>query len=146
MPWDASASLDMRRLITLLRAPGGLRSERGSAAVDFVLVGGILTLIFVSIMQLALVLHVRNTLIDAAGSGARYGALADRGPEDARGRTVSLITGSLNSAYATDVQVEEIQRGGIRTLRVTVNAPLPAVGLVGPAGGLEVEGHAALSR
>lgn len=145
MPWDASASPDMRRLITLRRAPAG-RSERGSAAVDFVLVGGVLTLIFVSIMQLALVLHVRNTLIDAAGSGARYGALADRGPEDARGRTVSLITGSLNAAYATDVQVEEIQRGGIRTLRVTVNAPLPAVGLVGPAGGLEVEGHAALSR
>jgi hypothetical protein len=145
MPWDASASLDMRRLITL-RPPGGLRSERGSAAVDFVLVGGVLTLIFVSIMQLALVLHVRNTLIDAAGSGARYGALADRGPEDARGRTVSLITGSLNSAYATDIQVEEIHRGGIRTLRVTVNAPLPAVGLIGPAGGLEVQGHAALSR
>ena len=112
----------------------------------FLIIVFVLTLIFVSIMQLALVLHVRNTLIDAAGSGARYGALADRGPEDARGRTVSLITGSLNSAYASDVQVEEIQRGGIRTLRVTVNAPLPAVGLVGPAGGLEVEGHAALSR
>lgn len=146
MPWDASASLDMLHLIMLLRAPVRLRSERGSAAVDFVLVGGVLTLIFVSIMQLALVLHVRNTLIDAAGSGARYGALADRGPEDARGRTVSLITGSLNSDYAADVQVEEIQRGGIRTLRVTVKAPLPAVGLVGPAGRLEVEGHAALSR
>ncbi|NMR29959.1 TadE/TadG family type IV pilus assembly protein [Crystallibacter degradans] len=136
----------MLHLIMLLRAPVRLRSERGSAAVDFVLVGGVLTLIFVSIMQLALVLHVRNTLIDAAGSGARYGALADRGPEDARGRTVSLITGSLNSDYAADVQVEEIQRGGIRTLRVTVKAPLPAVGLVGPAGRLEVEGHAALSR
>ena len=46
--------------------------------VDFVLVGALLTLFFLAIVQLTLVLHVRNTLIDAAASGARYGTLADR--------------------------------------------------------------------
>lgn len=120
--------------------------ERGSASVDFVLVGGVLTLIFVSIMQLTLILHVRNTLIDAAGSGARYGTLADRGAADAKGRTVSLISAALTDAYARDVHVEEVVRAGVRTLRVTVRAPMPALGLIGPQGALEVQGHAALPR
>ena len=121
-----------------------LSQDRGSAAVDFVLVGGMLALIFVSIMQLALVLHVRNTLIDAAGAGARYGSLADRGAADALSRTEALIDGTLSPAYSQDVRVEEISRAGLRTLRVSVTAPLPALGLLGPAGLLEVEGHAPL--
>jgi hypothetical protein len=131
------------------RSPGpdrGRSTDRGSASVDFVLVGGVLTLIFVSIMQLTLVLHVRNTLIDAAGSGARYGTLADRGAADAQERTVSLISAALTGDYAQDVHVEEVLRSGVRTLRVTVRAPFPAVGLVGPRGALEVHGHAALPR
>jgi hypothetical protein len=119
--------------------------DRGSAAVDFVLVGGMLALIFVSIMQLALVLHVRNTLIDAAGAGARYGSLADRGAADALYRTQALIDSTLSPAYSQDVRVDEVSRAGLRTLRVSVKAPLPTIGLLGPAGLLEVEGHAPLS-
>ena len=61
--------------------------------VDFVLVGGLLTLFFLAIIQLTLVLHVRNTLIDAAASGARYGTLADRGAGDARDRTAAADWG-----------------------------------------------------
>jgi len=126
--------------------PKKLREEpdKGSAAVDFVLVGGILALIFVSVIQLALVLHVRNTLIDAAGAGARYGSLADRGSEDARARTQQLIESTLDPTYSQDVRVDEVSRAGTRTLRVTVSAPLPALGLFGPAGMLEVQGHAPL--
>lgn len=120
--------------------------EEGSAAVDFVLIGAVLVLMCMSIVQLALVLHVRNTLIDAAGSGARYGTLADRDPEDARARTVSLITSSLGSAYARDVAVETVVSGGARMLQVAVAAPLPAFGLLGPDGVVRVEGHAPLPR
>ena len=57
--------------------------ERGAAVVDFVLVGGLLTMFFLAVIQLTLLLHVRNTLIDAASSGARYGTLADRNAADA---------------------------------------------------------------
>ena len=85
------------------RAPGHGPDERGSAVVDFVLVGGLLTLFFLAIIQLTLVLHVRNTLIDAAASGARYGTLADRGAGDARDRTAQLIGVALNPEFATDV-------------------------------------------
>lgn len=110
--------------------------------VDFVLVGSVMTLLFVSVIQLMLVLHVRNTLIDAAASGARYGAMADRTPADAKARTAELITGALNSAFAGDISTAVVDVGGIRTLEVGIDAPLPVVGLFGPGGALKVTGHA----
>lgn len=122
------------------------RSERGAATVDFALIGGLLTVIFIAIVQLTLVLHVRNTLIDAAAAGARYGTLADRSPGDAAARTTSLITGSISSTYAQDVSVSQINRGGSMVLRVTVRAPIPVIGLIGPSGTMEVAGHAALPQ
>ena len=125
-------------------APVTTVNERGSAVVDFVLVGALLTLFFMSIVQLMLVLHVRNTLIDAAASGARYGALSDRTLMDARARTAELIGGALNSDFARDITSTEITIDGIRTLEVTVKAPLPVVGLIGPSEVLEVKGHADL--
>src|SRR5215207_3315744 len=83
--------LDSRRKAHDVTEPKAEAGERGSAVVDFVLVGSLLTLFFLAIIQLTLVLHVRNTLIDAAASGARYGTLADRGAADAQERTRSLI-------------------------------------------------------
>lgn len=112
--------------------------------VDFVLVGGLLTLFFLAIIQLTLVLHVRNTLIDAAASGARYGTLADRGAGDAKDRTAQLIGVALNQEFATDVTTAEATYQGVRTLEVTVRAPLPVIGLIGPRAVLEVKGHAAI--
>lgn len=123
---------------------GAAGGERGSAVVDFVLVGTLLTLFFLAIIQLALVLHVRNTLIDAAASGARYGTLADRSAGDARDRTTQLIGVALTPEFARDVSTAETSYSGIRTLEVTVRAPLPVIGLIGPRGMLEVKGHAAI--
>jgi Flp pilus assembly protein TadG len=118
--------------------------QRGAAVVDFALIGGLLTVIFIAIIQLTLVLHVRNTLIDAASSGARYGTLADRNPQDAVERAEELIRGSLAASYGSDISVGESTMGGVRTLEVVVRAPLPVIGLIGPAGVMEVRGHAAL--
>ncbi|WP_445156167.1 TadE/TadG family type IV pilus assembly protein [Arthrobacter sp. Hor0625] len=123
---------------------GAADRERGSAVVDFVLVGGLLTLFFLAIVQLALVLHVRNTLIDAAASGARYGTLADRSAVDATERTAELIGVALTPEFAQDVSARETSYAGIRTLEVTVRAPLPVIGLIGPRELLEVSGHAAV--
>ncbi|GAB2675764.1 TadE/TadG family type IV pilus assembly protein [Thalassiella azotivora] len=117
--------------------------DRGSAAVDFVLVGTLLTLMFVALVQLTLVLHVRNTLVDCAAEGARYGAFADRGPQDAAQRTRELIGASLSSRYAADVTATTVDLGGVDVVRVTVRAPLPVIGLLGPAGAIEVDGHGA---
>lgn len=129
------------------RPPGGNTSdERGAAVVDFALVGGLLTVIFVAVIQLTLVLHVRNTLIDAASSGARYGTLADRSAADAQQRTGVIISTALSDGYAEEISVVEVNRNGLSVLAVTVRAPLPVIGLIGPAGVLEVTGHAALPR
>lgn len=117
--------------------------QRGSAVVDFVLVASLLTIIFIAIIQLALVLHVRNTLIDAAASGARYASLADRGAADAASRTEALISMALNDSYAQNVSVEKVPYRGQATIEVSVTAPLPVIGLVGPGGVVEVTGHAA---
>ncbi|MHC6230434.1 TadE family protein [Arthrobacter sp. MMS24-T111] len=118
--------------------------EWGSAVVDFVLVGGLLTMFFLAIIQLTLVLHVRNTLIDAAASGARYGTLADRNSADAEERTRSLIGTALNPGFAGQVSAREVNLQGMRTLEVTVRSPLPVIGLIGPRAMLEVKGHAAI--
>jgi hypothetical protein len=123
----------------------GSGRERGAAVVDFVLVGALLTTFFVAIIQLALILHVRNTLIDAAASGARYGTLADRGADDARRRTSELIGTALSADFARDIQTREVVFQGLRTLEVTVRAPLPVIALIGPREGLEVTGHAAIT-
>jgi Flp pilus assembly protein TadG len=127
-------------------APDCLERERGSAVVDFVLVGALLTMFFLAIIQLALVLHVRNTLIDAAASGARYGTLADRSAADARQRTGDLIGTALNAGFAQDIETREVTFQGLRTLEVTVRAPMPVMGLIGPRDLLEVKGHAAINN
>ncbi|WP_442864228.1 TadE family protein [Arthrobacter sp. ATA002] len=113
--------------------PRAERRDTGSAVVDFVLVGALATLLFLSIIQLALVLHVRNTLIDAAASGARYGTLADRTPEDGAERAADLIRVALADSLAEDVSVSETTEGGVRMLKVTVRAPCRWWGSWGPA-------------
>ncbi|MCZ2403915.1 pilus assembly protein [Paenarthrobacter sp. Z7-10] len=120
------------------------RDESGSAVVDFVLVSALLTTIFLATVQLALVLHIRNTVTDAAASGARYGALADRSPADAKDRTQQLLMATLGPDYAGNVRVTEEVFQGIRTLKVSVRSPLPVLGLMGPAAAMEISGHAAL--
>jgi Flp pilus assembly protein TadG len=135
----------LRPTRTALQSPGTFKpAERGSAVVDFVLVGGLLTMFFLAIIQLTLILHVRNTLIDAAASGARYGTLADRGPADAQDRTRALIVTALNPGFAEEVTTNEVTIQGLRTLEVTVRAPMPVIGLIGPRDLLEVKGHAAV--
>ncbi|BCW79264.1 TadE family protein [Arthrobacter sp. NicSoilC5] len=118
--------------------------EQGSAVVDFVLIGGLLTMFFLAIVQLTLVLHVRNTLIDAAASGARYGTLADRNASDAEERTRSLISVALTPGFAEHISTQEVDVHGMRSLEVTVRSPMPVIGLIGPRDLLEVKGHAAV--
>jgi hypothetical protein len=120
-------------------------TDDGSAVVDFALVGGLLSLLFLSIVQLGLVVHVRNTLIDCAAQGARYGARAGRLPADGIARTRELVAAELSDSYAArlrDVSAAVVTRSGVQAVEVRVSAPLPLVGLVGPAGELSVQGHA----
>ncbi len=117
------------------------RDDSGSAVVDFVMVGALLTLLFVGVVQLAVVLHVRNTLVDCASEGARYGAFADRTPADGAARAQELIGLSLSDRYADDVTASTTVLDGVAVVEVTVRAPLPVIGLLGPTSGITVSGH-----
>ena len=119
-------------------------TDRGSAVVEYVMVAGLVAMIFAATLQLALALHVRNTLVDAAAAGARYGTLADRSPEDGVERTRRIVSGALGPRYAQDVVATTAAVGELRTLEITVVSPLPVVALFGPPDSLEVRGHAVL--
>jgi hypothetical protein len=118
------------------------RQEQGSAIVDFVLVGSLTVLLFLSLVQFMLVLHVRNVLIDCAEQGARLGALADRDPDAGAVRTRELIRAELSGPYARQVEARQARVQGLDTVEVTVTAPLPLVGLIGAGHVLTVSGHA----
>lgn len=119
-----------------------MRADRGSAPVEFVLVGVLLTGLFTALLQLGLAMHVRNTLIAAASEGARYGANADRTPADGVGRTRELISSALSGRYAEDVVAGVERRDGVELVVVRVRAPLPVLAWWGPGGTLAVAGHA----
>lgn len=118
------------------------RSQRGSAVVDFVLVLVVLIPLFLGILQVALVLMVRNTLASAAAEGARYAATIDRGPADGVTKTREQIDGAIAGRYARDITVETVMVDGAPTIRVTVHATVPALGLGGPGISLDASGHA----
>lgn len=119
------------------------RDETGSAPAEFVMVSGLLVLLALGVLQLGLALHVRNTLVDAAAEGARFGALADNTALEGADRARDLITAALGEQYAQDVSTSTGSYLGVPALVVTVRAPLPLVGLLGPPA-LEVAGHAAV--
>lgn len=124
------------------RDAGVHRRDAGAAIVDFALVGALLTLLFVAVLQFAVVLHVHNTLVDCAGEGARYGALADLSPSAGADRARELIRADLGDAYAADVTAGRERYAGLDTVVVRVRAPLPMVGLLGAGRVVTVEGHA----
>jgi hypothetical protein len=85
---------------------------------------------------------VRSLVVDAAAEGARIAARADRDPADGAQRTRDLLTASLSASYARDVAVRTTTLDGLAVVEVTVRAPLPVVGILGPSGALTARGHA----
>jgi Flp pilus assembly protein TadG len=119
-------------------------ADAGSAPVEFTLVAGLLTLVTLSVLQLGLVLHVRNTALDAASEGARFAALADTGLAAGQARTEELLTTALGPSYARGVAAEVDDSALQRIVVVTARVPLPLLGMIGLPEGLEVTGRAVL--
>ncbi len=118
------------------------RGERGSAVVDFVLVLVVLVPVFLGVLQVALVMHVRNTLASAASEGARYAATLDRGPADGAARTRRQIDGAVSGRFADDIEAHPATVDGAPGVEVVVHATVPALGIGGPGVSLTVIGHA----
>lgn len=126
------------------RALAGLSRDDGSAIAEFVMVSALLTVLTLSVLQLGLALFIRNTVVDAAAEGARFGALADNSVADGVERTATLLAATLGPAYAGEVSGATGSYLGHPAIILTVRAPLPLLGLVGVQNGLEVSGHAAV--
>nr|WP_255525925.1 TadE family protein [Frigoribacterium sp. CG_9.8] len=121
-----------------------LREEAGSAVAEFVMVGALLTVLTLSVIQLGLALHIRNTVLDAASEGARFAALADSSLGEGVARSRDLISSAIGTGYAGDVTATYGRYLGHPSAIVTVRTPLPLIGLFGFDGALEVSGHAAV--
>lgn len=121
-----------------------LSEDAGSAVAEFVMVGALLTVLTLSVIQLGLALHIRNTVLDAASEGARFAALADSSLDEGVARSRDLITTAIGPGYAGDVTASYGRYLGHPSAIVTVRTPLPLIGLFGFDGGLEVTGHAAV--
>nr|WP_244857601.1 TadE/TadG family type IV pilus assembly protein [Agromyces archimandritae] len=103
-----------------------------------------MTSLALAVIQLALGLHVRNTLLDAAAEGARQAALAGAEPADGVERTRQLISTAIADEFAQDVSVSRDEIDGVPVIEIRVRATLPLIGLIGIDQGLEVSGHAAI--
>ena len=113
--------------------PAAEGADSGSAVAEFALVASLLALILAGALQIGLVIHVRNTVIDSAIAGARQASLADQSPRDGQRLTADLIRVSIGERYAQKVTVSTSRRGQVEIVDVSVSTPLPVLGLWGPA-------------
>lgn len=116
-----------------------LRCEDGTAVAEFPLVSVLIVMIALAVLQAALILHTRNTMVDAAVQGAHHAAQLGATPEDGAARAESLLSGRFGDALDAEATAVTSADG---TIHVHVSATLPLVGILGPAAGLQVEGHA----
>jgi Flp pilus assembly protein TadG len=128
---------------------GRLRGDRGSAPVDFVLVGSLVTLMFLAVVQLGIDYHVRNVLAACAAEGARYGANADVASADAgAARANQLIRESVGARFATATAAPDQDTvDGAPVVTVTVSARMPLFAWFLTAGPtVHAVGHALLEH
>jgi Flp pilus assembly protein TadG len=119
-----------------------LDDEAGSSPVEFVLVGGLLTVLTLAVLQLALAVYVRNVVHDAAVEGAFHAGLADTTLEEGAERARQIVGRAVSDAYASDITATENVDLGYPTVRVTVRTTLPLLGLLGAPRALEVSADA----
>ncbi|NQX26862.1 pilus assembly protein [Microbacteriaceae bacterium VKM Ac-2854] len=124
----------------------GVLADRGSAPAEALLVGALIGVLVLGVLQFALAVYVRNTAIDAAGTGARYGGLVGNSAADARRRTEEVLRAQLGSGFRPEISARSVQLDGRPALAVTVRADLPIIGFLGPAAALDVSGHALIER
>lgn len=102
--------------------------------------GALVVALALGVLQLALTLHVRNTLVSCASEGAHTAALADRGPADGARRALELASAALPGRHV-EATATTVSSDGAVLVAVTLTSPAPVVGLWG-MGRVEVTAHA----
>jgi Flp pilus assembly protein TadG len=114
--------------------------DEGAAVVEFVLVSGLLLLLFLGVIQVGLVLHMRNVITADAAEGARYAANESVDPAAGAIRASALTAQSLSSKVAGTVPCTGALEGDL--VAVTCEGQLPLTFL--PIGSIHLHavGHA----
>jgi hypothetical protein len=123
------------------------RPDAGSAAVDFVLVGALVTLMFMALLQLGVDYYVRNVLAACVADGARYGANADvADPSAGAAQANQEISHALGASFATAYAPQQQDRiDGAPVVTIDVRAHLPLLAWFLPVGPVvHATGHALL--
>ncbi|HEV7208774.1 MAG TPA: TadE/TadG family type IV pilus assembly protein [Mycobacteriales bacterium] len=74
--------------------------DRGSAVTEYVLVATLLVLVFLGVVQVALVLHARNVLVADAAEGARTAATRGATLGDGERACAGLVGSALSGAVS----------------------------------------------
>ena len=108
------------------------------------LISVLLTALFLALVQLCIILYVRNVLVSSAAQGARYGANADLKASDGITKTTTLIdTGLPGSIHPTVTGLDPVAGADPAWVEVDVTARIPIFGFLTPAGmTMTVSGHA----
>lgn len=110
------------------------------------LVSSLVVALVLGLVQLALALWVRTALIDAAGEGARYAALAGGDLTAGEVRAADVAEMSFGPGYLTQATARLEHAAGYDVVVVELTAALPVLGLWGPAETLTVTGRAVQER
>jgi Flp pilus assembly protein TadG len=111
-------------------------SDRGSAPVEFVLVGSLVTLVFLALLQLGIDFYVRNVVVACLADGARYGANADVSSRAAAAAQANReLRAALGPAYARAVVPDRQPTvGGAPVVTITATVRLPLLAWFLPVG------------
>jgi len=102
--------------------------DSGSIVAESAMIIALITLLCGTILQLGVIIHTRNTMIDAASAGARHAALADRALADGKQRATQLLTNSIPNASTAYVTVNRETSGELIT--VTIDHQIPLLGFI----------------
>ena len=104
------------------------RLERGSAPVEFVLVGVLLVAVALTVLQIAFIAHIRAVAIDSAIAGAAHAGLADTADSEGVDRAIELVTSGIAASLVRSVSISSGEAAGRAIASVTIRLAVPAIG------------------
>lgn len=116
--------------------------ERGSAPVEFMLVGVLLAAAALTVLQIAFVAHIRAVAIDSAIAGAAHAALADTADSEGVVRATELVTSGVAASLVRYVSVTSGEVAGKPIASVTIRLGVPMIGPWLPVAETDVTGRA----
>jgi len=102
--------------------------ERGSAPVEFMLVGVLLVAVAVTVLQIAFFAHIRAVAIDSAIAGAAHAALADTTDSEGVIRATTIVSSGVAASLVQSVTVAPGELIGKPIVSITIELGVPMIG------------------